>query len=59
MNINEVIQESRIFLGLSKMAFTEKLHFNFPTVNRWEKGRVVSNPIATVTNIPCIKVQYK
>lgn len=51
MNINEVIKEIRTSLGLSQMAFAEKLHVSFSTVNRWEKGRVVPNRLATVAII--------
>lgn len=51
MNIHEVIKEIRTSLGLSQMAFAEKLHVSFSTVNRWENGRVIPNRLATIAII--------
>ncbi|WP_195270546.1 helix-turn-helix domain-containing protein [Eubacterium sp. 1001713B170207_170306_E7] len=55
MKINEVIKEIRTALGLSQVAFAEKLHVSFSTVNRWENGRAVPNRLATITIISLAK----
>lgn len=51
MKINEVIKQIRLNLGLSQIAFAEKLHVSFSTVNRWENARVIPNRLATLAII--------
>jgi len=57
MNTYELIKEIRVTIGLSQVAFAEKLHVSFSTVNRWENGRVIPNRLATVAIIALAEEQ--
>lgn len=44
--IGEKIRAFRQFSGLSQEAFAQRLGVSFTTVNRWENGHAVPNPLA-------------
>lgn len=48
-NRNEIgllVREVRMRLGLTQEKFAAKLGVTFPTINRWENGRVEPSPLA-------------
>ena len=51
MEICSVIKNIRLELALSQVAFAEKMHVHFSTVNRWENGHAQPNPLATASLI--------
>ena len=55
MNIAEIIKKIRLSLGLSQIAFAEKIHVCFSTVNHWENGHAKPNRLATIMLIDLCK----
>lgn len=51
IELHNVIKQIRQDLNMSQMAFAEKMHVSFSTVNRWENGHTKPNHLATVTMI--------
>lgn len=46
MEINEIIKQIRLELGLSQEGLARELHVGFTSVNRWENSKTKPNQIA-------------
>lgn len=51
MGFCSIIKQIRQQLGISQTAFAKRMHVSFSTVNRWENGHSVPNPLAMATMI--------
>ena len=54
-NISQLIRKLRSRLGLTQEKFAAKLGVTFPTINRWENGKVKPSPLALQKIIELLK----
>lgn len=46
LEASKLIRELRLLTGLTQEQFAAQLGVTYPTINRWENGRVTPSPLA-------------